>query len=69
MKRTPYQVVRRPIITEKALDVKEQARTLCFQVHHNASKVEIREAVQKIFKFFSLQPLLLLWIRVQRKCE
>ena len=50
MKRTPYQVVRQPIITEKGLDVKEQARTLCFQVHHNASKVEIREAVQKIFK-------------------
>ena len=50
MKRVPYQVVRRPIITEKGLDAKERARTLCFQVHHDASKVEIREAVQKIFK-------------------
>ena len=50
MKRTPYQVVRRPIITEKGLDVKERTRTLCFQVHNDASKVEIREAVQKIFK-------------------
>jgi large subunit ribosomal protein L23 len=50
MRKTPYQVLQRPIITEKGLDVKEKARTLCFQVHHDATKVEIREAVQKIFK-------------------
>ena len=31
--KTPYQILRRPIITEKCLDVKEKHRTLCFQVH------------------------------------
>ena len=50
MRRTPYQIIQRPIITEKGLDVKEKARTLCFQVHRDASKVEIRQAVQTIFK-------------------
>jgi ribosomal protein L23 len=55
MRKTPYQVLQRPIITEKGLDVKEKARTLCFQVHHDATKVEIREAVQKIFKSGSLR--------------
>jgi large subunit ribosomal protein L23 len=48
--KTPYQILRRPIITEKGLDVKEKHRTLCFQVHPDATKIEIREAVQKIFK-------------------
>ncbi len=48
--KTPYQILRRPIITEKGLDVKEKNRTLCFQVHPEATKIEIRDAVQKIFK-------------------
>ena len=50
MIKTPYQILRRPIITEKGLDVKERNRTLCFQVDPNANKIQIRDAVQKIFK-------------------
>ncbi len=50
MKRSPYQVLQKPVITEKAMDVKERARTLCFRVHQRASKTEIKEAVQAIFK-------------------
>ncbi len=50
MKKTPFQVVLRPIITEKGLDLKERTRTLCFQVDPNANKIQIRDAVQKIFK-------------------
>ncbi|HZT73838.1 MAG TPA: 50S ribosomal protein L23 [Terriglobales bacterium] len=48
--RTRYQVIRRPIITEKGLDAKENRQTLVFEVDPHASKVEIREAVQAIFK-------------------
>ena len=47
---TPYQVIRRPIITEKGLGVKETQRTLVFEVAPAASKTQIKEAVQKIFK-------------------
>lgn len=50
MKRTPFQILRRPIITEKGLDVKERFRTLCFQVDSRATKTEIKEAVQTVFK-------------------
>jgi len=45
-----YQIIRRPIITEKGLDKKEQERTLCFEVDPHANKVEIKSAVEQIFK-------------------
>jgi large subunit ribosomal protein L23 len=45
-----YDVIKRPIITEKGLTLKEQDRTLCFEVADNASKTQIQEAVERIFK-------------------
>ena len=50
MTKTPYEIVEKPIITEKGLDVKERARTLVFRVNPQANKVEIRSAVESIFK-------------------
>jgi len=50
MIKSPYQVIEKPIITEKGLDLKEQARTLCFRVHRRATKMQIKVAVQAIFK-------------------
>jgi large subunit ribosomal protein L23 len=47
---TEYHVIKRPIITEKGLTLKERNRTLCFEVSDNASKRQIREAVERIFK-------------------
>ncbi len=44
-----WQVLKRPIITEKGVDQKDVRRTLTFQVHPDASKTEIKQAVQKIF--------------------
>ncbi|HEX4998252.1 MAG TPA: 50S ribosomal protein L23 [Terriglobia bacterium] len=45
-----YEVIRRPVITEKGLMLKEQERTLCFEVRAGASKQQIRETVERIFK-------------------
>jgi large subunit ribosomal protein L23 len=45
-----YQIIRRPIITEKGLGVKETQQTLVLEVAVGATKTEIKEAVQKIFK-------------------
>jgi large subunit ribosomal protein L23 len=50
MTKSPYQVLRKPIITEKGVDAKERQRTLVFQVHPDANKVEIKHAVQSVFK-------------------
>jgi len=45
-----YEVIRRPIITEKGLAAKDERRTLCFEVHPSATKTEVKEAVQKLFR-------------------
>lgn len=50
MNRSPYQILQKPIVTEKSLAVKESVRTLCFRVDPHATKTEIKEAVQIIFK-------------------
>ncbi|MBZ5516638.1 MAG: 50S ribosomal protein L23 [Acidobacteriia bacterium] len=50
MIKSPYQILKKPVITEKSVDARERARTLCFQVDPRATKVEIREAVQTLFK-------------------
>ena len=49
MSRTAFQVIRRPIITEKGLGVKETQHTLVFEVAAKATKTEIKQAVERIF--------------------
>ena len=48
--KSAYQILRRPLITEKGLGVKETQGTLVFEVASKATKTEIKEAVQTIFK-------------------
>ena len=47
---THFNVIVRPVITEKGLTLKEDDRTLCFEVSDKASKRQIHEAVERIFK-------------------
>jgi len=44
-----YEVIRRPLITEKSTLLKESQRTLCFEVHRDATKPEIKKAVEQLF--------------------
>ena len=44
-----YAVIRRPLITEKSTLLKETQRTLVFEVHRDATKPEIRKAVETLF--------------------
>src|SRR5260370_17302499 len=48
--KSAYQIIRKPLITEKGLGVKESQSTLVFEVAAQATKTEVKEAVQKIFK-------------------
>jgi large subunit ribosomal protein L23 len=45
-----YQIVRRPLITEKALGVKETEATLVFEVASQATKTEVKQAIEALFK-------------------
>ena len=47
---TLYNVIRRPLITEKGLGVKETESTLVFDVAPDATKTEVKQAVEALFK-------------------
>ncbi len=47
---SPYDAIRGPLITEKSEEKRALERTLCFRVHPAATKTDIKNAVQKIFK-------------------
>jgi large subunit ribosomal protein L23 len=46
---TVYNVIRRPLITEKALTSREVEGSLVFEVAVNASKTEVKQAVETLF--------------------
>jgi len=45
-----YDVIVRPIITEKSNLLKEAGNQYVFQVARDANKIEIKKAVEKLFK-------------------
>ena len=45
-----YQVIRRPVITEKGLGAKETEGTLVFEVAPGTTKTEVKQAVETLFK-------------------
>ena len=47
---TLYTVIRRPLITEKGMGIKETQNTLVFEVAENATKTEVKQAVEALFK-------------------
>jgi large subunit ribosomal protein L23 len=47
---TLYTVIRRPLITEKGMTVKETQNTLVFEVALKATKTEVKQAVETLFK-------------------
>ncbi|HEV3149551.1 MAG TPA: 50S ribosomal protein L23 [Acidobacteriaceae bacterium] len=45
-----YTVIRRALITEKGMGVKETEGTLVFEVAEAATKTEVKQAVEALFK-------------------
>jgi ribosomal protein L23 len=54
---TLYTVIRRPLITEKGLAVKETEGTLVFDVAPGATKTEVKQAVEGLFKVKVAPPM------------
>jgi large subunit ribosomal protein L23 len=50
MNKKTYQILRRPLITEKSTTLKELQNKLFFEVDRRANKIEIKQAVEQIFK-------------------
>ena len=49
MNRDPRNVLVKPLMTEKSMQRKEELNAVTFQVALDANKVEIRQAVEKVF--------------------
>ena len=47
---TTYTVIRRALITEKGMGAKETEGTLVFEVAEGATKTEVKQAVEALFK-------------------
>jgi large subunit ribosomal protein L23 len=47
--RSLYDVIRRPLITEKSTKLKETQRAICFEVQRDATKPDIKKAVEALF--------------------
>ncbi len=45
-----YHLIRRPLVTEKATDESARRNAYAFRVPLGANKIEIRQAVQQLFK-------------------
>ena len=50
-----YKVIEKPLVTEKGTDMLAEGNWVMFQVNTHANKIEIRDAVQKIFNVKVLQ--------------
>jgi len=50
MSRTLYDILKRPVITEKATFMRERENAVVFEVDTDATKAEIKQAVEKVFQ-------------------
>lgn len=50
MKLKATEIIIAPLVTEKSTDLKDKERLLCFKVHRDANKIEIKKAVEELFK-------------------
>lgn len=46
----PYQIIKRPLITEKGIRLNEEDNTVVFQVDSRANKLQIKHAVEALFQ-------------------
>ncbi len=45
-----YDVVKRPLLTERSMSVLEATNTYVFEVHSKANKVQIKNAIERLFE-------------------
>jgi large subunit ribosomal protein L23 len=47
--RNPHDIIIRPLVTEKAVNLAQEQNKYVFFVDRNANKIEIRNAIEEIF--------------------
>jgi len=46
----PHKIILRPVITEKTTRLKASSGVICFEVSRSANKIEIKQAIEQLFK-------------------
>ena len=49
MKTDHYQILKKPLVTEKSTQMLAEGNWVSFRVHSEANKIQIKEAVEKVF--------------------
>lgn len=44
------QIIRRPLVTEKSTILREEENVISFEVDRNANKIQVKNAVEELFK-------------------
>jgi large subunit ribosomal protein L23 len=44
------EIIRRPLVTEKSTILREEGNVIAFEVNPNANKIEVKRAVEELFK-------------------
>jgi large subunit ribosomal protein L23 len=47
---TIYEIIKKPVVTEKGVTKKDSERTLCFEVAIGATKPQVKAAIEQLFK-------------------
>jgi large subunit ribosomal protein L23 len=50
-----FDVIKRPLVTEKTTLEKDSKNIIAFEVNKDANKIEVKEAVEKLFKVHVLE--------------
>ena len=50
MIKDPHKIIVRPVITEKTTQLKGKSGVICFEVARRANKIEIKNAIEQLFK-------------------
>jgi len=61
---SPYQILGRPVITEKAFGQMEKENVYTFLVHMNATKIDVKLSLEYIYK---ITPLAVRVVQVGKK--
>ncbi|MCK6487521.1 MAG: 50S ribosomal protein L23 [Planctomycetes bacterium] len=46
----PYEIIKRPVVSEKSMHLQNKLAQYTFEVHQDANKQQIKEAVETLFK-------------------
>ncbi len=45
-----HEIIRRPLVTEKSTGLKETGNVIAFEVSPDANKIQVKQAVEELFK-------------------